>query len=692
MEQSNTCAACSAPVGAEELAQGFAVRVSGRLLCPLCLDRLPGDAKVMVNQMRALRGMAVTTYRYYSGRHPRLPLFTFTTANLVLAHRRKLVHGEDFAAPPLPPPGSRPRLPTASEAGRGDRSGWFAVLGVSILVVTGLVWLVLPTKTAKPIEPVHQPTVETPVLVPQTSDPQPRSDALILTELERRLREQPAQGRSIADEAELLRDRLPPRDVGLRNRADALIREAMAAADTHQPKPEPPPTDPTPAPLPAPVALPITPTTGPPPLVVPVPHLTPAKLKPVEVVKPVVPRPIAEPVTPPKSDPEVRPGNVGAIPCEAVVVWPKASKALIEPGALPRIRDVPWPWPTDEAVWSPAMDLKAKPTKHLAIELRLPGAAAPGGATIVIHPGKAERSSLSAIWTDGTASTPAQVLSIDGLRWQALAVPATGSEAFDQSQLRLRLEDIKDLGDQRPFLVAGASSRTDAPPTAADHPPRLPVLLPSAMADKANGWSTFRTALRKLADVQLKDRQFSFAKAKVMLPFPKSQGAIFRSTVREELSALLALESLPNGNPADLPYQDADFAKPAAGWPADGMDDLDRFPVLAFGWRCEAWGNDADLATRLEQLLGKMLTADRKLRRPAVVPVLIIGEIDRASSAEVPLIQQRWGLVAERVASLGIPVIDLRSAQTARDTATVQRNAARLLTDGLRQLDWLMKL
>jgi len=72
--------------------------------------------------------------------------------------------------------------------------------------------------------------------------------------------------------------------------------------------------------------------------------------------------------------------------------------------------------------------------------------------------------------------------------------------------------------------------------------------------------------------------------------------------------------------------------------------------------------------------------------------VLIIGEIDRASSAEVPLIQQRWGLVAERVASLGIPVIDLRSAQTARDTATVQRNAARLLTDGLRQLDWLMKL
>ncbi len=686
MEQSNACAACSATVGAEELAQGLAVRVSGRLLCPLCLDRLPGDAKVMVNQMRALRGMAVTTYRYYSGRHPRLPLFTFTTANLMLAHRRKLVHGEDFTAPPLPPPGSRPRLPSASEAGRGDRTGWMAVWGIAILIATGVIWLVLPSGPPKPpAQPVVAPPIETVAPVVPSSEPPPRSDAVLLTELERRLRDQPAEARTIADEAELLRDRLPPRDVGLRNRADALVRDAMAAVDQLSVPLAPAPVVPTPVQLPEPTPMV--------PVAVPAPVPDPVK-PPVAIAAPVnPPAPVeATPETPkPKvGSPTAKP-TAGAMPCDIQLVFPKDGKPLVQPGGLPQRKDVPWPWPSGEAILAPAIDTKAKP-RRLAIELRLPGAAAPGGATLVIHPGKAERSTVVASWTDGTNTTPAQTIACTGVIWQTIAVPATGSEGFDQALLRLRLEDAKDLGDQRPFLVAGASTRSDATPTTADHPIALPVLLPPALAAKTTGWSDFRIAFRKLADSQLKSRQFAFAKTKILLPLPKNQVAYFRADLRDELRALLGVESLPNGNPADLPVDSPDFAKSAAGWPADGMDDLDRYEVLAFGWRSQPWGQEGDLTQRVELLLAKMLTVDRKQARPAIVPVLVIGEVDRATNAEQADINRRWQAVAERIAGKGVPVIDLRSAQSGRDTIAVQRRAAQLLADGLRQLDWMQKL
>ena len=693
MEQSTACAACSAPVGAEELAQGLAVRVSGRLLCPLCLDRLPGDAKVMVNQMRALRGMAVTTYRYYSGRHPRLPLYTFTTANLILAHRRKLVHGEEFTAPPLPPPGSRPRLPTASEAGRGDRTGWMAVWGIAILVVTGVVWLVVPTGAPKKTTPpVETAPIETVAPVTPSVDPPVRSDAVVLTELERRLRDKPGEARAIADEAELLRDRLAPREVGLRNRADALVRDAMAAADRlvvplvpapvqlPAPKPDPTPAVPlvAPAPAPAPVPVPVpVPDTGKPPTVTvtPTPPPTPT------VTAPDPPAPKVGSAKPP----------AGAMPCDIQVLFPKDGKALVEAGGLPQRKDLPWPWPSGEAILAPALDPKAKP-RRLAIELRLPGAAAPGGATIVIHPGKAERSTLVALWSDGTSTTAPLTIACDGVRWQAIAVPASGSEGFDQALLRLRLEDVKDLGDQRPFLVAGASSRSDAAPAVTDHPVALPILLPPALVAKTTGWSDFRILFRKLADAQLKSRQFSFAKSKILLPLPKNQVAYFRADVRDELRALLGVESLANGNPADLPDASPEFAKSTASWPIEGMDDLDRYEVLAFGWRAQAWGDEADLVQRVELVLAKMLTADRKLARPAIVPVLVIGEVDRATQAEQVDIDRRWKALAERVSAKGVPVIDLRAAQAGRDTIAIQRRAARILADGLRQLDWMLKL
>jgi len=340
------------------------------------------------------------------------------------------------------------------------------------------------------------------------------------------------------------------------------------------------------------------------------------------------------------------------------------------------------------AIHVAALDTKVKP-KRLAIELSLAGVAAAGGATVVIHPGKAGRSQLNASWTDGTITIGPMTLELGGMRWQSLAIPATGCEAIEQSQLRLRLEDVNDLGDQRPFLVAGASSRSEGTPMPSDHLPRIPLLLPPTM-ESADGWSTYLNALRKRVGKVVDDRQFTFAKAKVLMPF-NGQGDRFRSSVRDELAALLRVNNLPKGNPDELPYGHADFQNPQVGWPTDSMADLNEHPILAFGWRAFAWGADDDLGRRLENLLNKMLTADRKLRRPALVPLLIIGDFDRASDKERDAIDRRWLEHGLRLAAAGVPVIDLRSAQSEPTTDQVQRAAAALLADGLRQLDWLLK-
>ncbi len=87
-----------------------------------------------------------------------------------------------------------------------------------------------------------------------------------------------------------------------------------------------------------------------------------------------------------------------------------------------------------------------------------------------------------------------------------------------------------------------------------------------------------------------------------------------------------------------------------------------------------------------------MLTPDKRLRRPAVVPVLVLGEVGFASADERTEIDRFWLDQALRLAGLGVPVIDLRQAQSADGAEQIEARAAMLLADGLRQLDWLVKL
>jgi hypothetical protein len=57
-DASLSCARCNAVISAEELAEGLAVKVDGDLVCSMCVDTLPGEAQVQINQMRAVRGLS----------------------------------------------------------------------------------------------------------------------------------------------------------------------------------------------------------------------------------------------------------------------------------------------------------------------------------------------------------------------------------------------------------------------------------------------------------------------------------------------------------------------------------------------------------------------------------------------------------------------------------------------------------
>lgn len=111
-----SCSRCAATISNDDLAGGLAVRVDGELVCQMCVDTLPGEAVVRINQVRAMRGLEATTYAVRLDRAPRLQLYSFTTSANITSHRRKLASDGFFEAPPLPPPSERQKIPTPPPA------------------------------------------------------------------------------------------------------------------------------------------------------------------------------------------------------------------------------------------------------------------------------------------------------------------------------------------------------------------------------------------------------------------------------------------------------------------------------------------------------------------------------------------------------------------------------------------------
>ncbi|MBA3686272.1 MAG: hypothetical protein H0W72_13680 [Planctomycetes bacterium] len=284
-----SCATCAAPISKEELAQGLAVRVDGRLVCPQCVDALPGETQVRINQVRAVRGFEVTTYQVAHARHPRLKAYTFTTAANQTHHRRELVHTGRFDAPllttgqampqPRALPPHRPAFPPIAIAG-----------AAGLAVVAGIV-TVLSLRSSPTPAPVPRSTI--PVTAPKpvrqrvdfAADPliawnEAKRDPACPSELLQAIAKETTDARTAqldAAERALGEDRLdaveqylaalsPPDDLAfqvVRDRATVIATrrtEAARALATPEPSPlAPAPAQPTPAPTDPVVATPVDP-------------------------------------------------------------------------------------------------------------------------------------------------------------------------------------------------------------------------------------------------------------------------------------------------------------------------------------------------------------------------------------------------------------------------------------------------
>lgn len=175
------CSRCDGPVSEQDLGDGIAVRIDGQPVCQVCIETLPPGLRVQINRVRALKGLAVTTYRVQHPSHARGSLFTFTFTNagLLMLHRRALTSGTEFATPDLPaqrPPSATGPQPAAPAP---RRLGPLLVMGgVAVAVISGIAALVLlsgpgSSPGTKPAV-VHAPEPVAPVPVPSVPESQPR--------------------------------------------------------------------------------------------------------------------------------------------------------------------------------------------------------------------------------------------------------------------------------------------------------------------------------------------------------------------------------------------------------------------------------------------------------------------------------------------------------------------------------------
>ena len=181
-----SCSRCDGPVNQDDLVEGVAVRVDGQTVCPVCIETLSPAIRVQINRVRALKGLAITTYRLRLPQRPGQAIFTFTSAGLVLLHRRALIHGTEFPTPDLPAEGA-PKTTIENRATRtgvaptGEKKRLIGALaGAAIMVIGGLVALLqtgLKTHPTPAGQPSHAPATTSvassrPALVDQSSQPQ----------------------------------------------------------------------------------------------------------------------------------------------------------------------------------------------------------------------------------------------------------------------------------------------------------------------------------------------------------------------------------------------------------------------------------------------------------------------------------------------------------------------------------------
>ena len=697
-EAPQVCSRCDAPVSMEDLTQGLAIHMDGVPVCPNCIELLPVQTRLQINQVRASKGLAVTVYKMPHPRHPRLTLYTFSSTGLFTVHRRALRLTGTYDVRPLS------YKPWFSEIDRlvAGRSRWLFIGGVSLAVgVVGLlIWTTLGGHR------IAEPDVSTPgTTVSEKSAPSATpappgatAPALPAPVLRQDLPQDPWQawdqirsnsqatpalideiGREVANrrEAELMEisgvlDREGP-DAAIRRLVEqrqlenapvfSRVRALESALVTRIGERRQVATVP-----PSAVPLPASPQVPNPPVPVPVPVVEPTrtiggKTEPVANLPPGIdPASAEKPAVPsrPRQSPEELDWSAIATTGGRRAVL----AVLTEPGDPV----VPSPWPqidnsqelpefihSEEEKTASVPGWKGRQAIHLELPARL---VAGGGLTLVAHAGSrlAKRELVVQIDAGRRAQIP---ITLDG-SWGTVVIPIEGVEALpDNAPVVIHLGDadpVKTLG-KGPFWLGPGLATAGHLPRASEVsvlPPVIPwdLVVGEARTREILVQMINRAVFNRVGRTWLAPGGFNPWAIKVLCA---RRSAEWTAAMRQVLPRPIDVATLAQGTVNDfllepkwwLEHQLA-AAKPVV--------DNKKFHVLCVipngaesELSAERW------ASQLKELTSQILMGTgRPTSRAGFLPVVVLGSVDDPGYTP-----GNWAKAREELERQGIPLIDL---------------------------------
>ncbi len=695
------CSRCDGPVQAEDLVEGSAIRVDGQPVCPACTESLPAAIRLQIQRVRALKGLTVTTYRMvFPGRAGR-SLFTFTSAGLVLLHRRALVHGTEFSTPDLPI-GGKP-LPSVRPA-PAKPVHWLILGGVGAVVLIGVGLLLgLSDSKAKPVHPAAPTRVEPSPPMALTSNVQPvvaeapstaapggtvPAPPPALTSVSAYLQRAPNSFHALlaaeADGAPAdLRRQLEAlvtsdRDTQLTgasrllsggqvDRAQKLLDEMPLAKE----RPEFAQANDLEAILRQKIAF-IRNRSAEPPTVVPAPLVptTPAAPTPAQVVS--NPGPPAETAPPASQAPAAPKPPAQPKPQVSLFTGPFTGSAELTPLDGKETPPIPSPWPTvatgEALLFSKSVKVRTKAGKLVnTITLTVPAAEIQGGGVhLLLNRSYASRTRVQISWDDLPDS--GRTVSFSDDNWLSVELPTPESTG---ETLTIRIEDLDEV--QAPFWLGQVNLVRNQAPSAM----HVGLLNPGLLTPNVGRDSRMLLALLKAAAQGRGAKKWFDPTVMPVTEFQILVSGLDKSW-KTDLYSLIRWRWKNTRNERDsvADFSLAEFTKLFA---LRGGIPRDRLVVVLMPNGSESTYKPDEWAKLVLDLSEKLIRGiDPKKPNGGWLPVWVIGSAD----GRQPVNPAPW----EKLRAMGtIPLIDLTAA------GTDQTLAARLLTDALQTLEYQLR-
>ena len=679
------CSRCDAPVFTEDLTQGLAIHLDGVPICPNCIELLPVHVRLEINQVRASKGLAVTVYKMPHPRHPKMTLYTFSSAGMFTIHRQALRLTGTYHVRPL----SHKSWYGGVDRLVAGRSRLLFIGGVLLAagVVGMLVWTILGDHRENSAEvPIPEvttsesaPAASAPTLVTEISETRlkrqdlPRDAYQAWERIQTHLQATPELRAEIAGEVANRREAELAEIAGILDRQGPDVAEQRLAlqrvfGDS--------PAFARVVVLEKALVLKISerrqiaaqvPVAPPLPVAKPIPEPAPDPVSAPPTISPSATEPDSAPDPAPVANTEAQEKNI--VPLDwSVVATTGGKRAVLASRLNPGDPVIPSPWPqlanseelpefihSDEERTNTLPGWKNRQVIHLELPARL---VAGGGVSLVVHAGSRLAKRELIAYVDPGRRGPIPLI-FEG-SWSTVVIPVEGSENLDANEpVSIHVADAdpaKTLG-KGPFWFGPGIATARQSPLAADlsvMPPVFPWdlvvrnarprdqlirLITQAVQCRGGGsWQSpagFNPQAIKVLCAE-KTPEWTTAMRQV-LPRPDDVTTLANSTVDDFLL-----------DPKWWIDSQLNTAKPTV--------DSKKFHVICvIPNGAEAKLTPERWAAQLKELMAYILVGVGKATTKAgFLPVVVLGSVDNPGFTP-----DNWTKAREELERQGIPLIDL---------------------------------